>query len=464
MKRKWVMSGTAVMLMLSVVLGCAKGAGTDKPNEQTSKPASNSAAVDNKDNKKPFEGVTLKAALVGGGSYEKLYESIPKFEQETGAKVQITYKGNFFDLDKKLKIDFASKSDDYDVISNHSSFYSQYVDSLEPLNNLFSADDMKDFTPMILNGGKRDNNLYMIPRLADISVYFYRTDLYNDESNKTKFKQDYGYDLAPPTTLDQFKDQAIFFTKNGKGINGTQFAGKEEALTGRFYELVNAYGGDFFDKDKKVILNQEAGIKAATMLQDLYKAGAMPKGMVNFLWDEVAKNFGNGNVAVYSEWPGWYTWMDDPASTKVAGKFDVVRAPAGPSGVHPGWSGAHGFSVTKSSKNKPAAAALIKFLTSADNMYADSKLGNMPTRQSVWDKVLSDAKASGDARKINFYNVLNTALKEDFRTPPLIKEWIPLSNILYPYLQKIILGSTTPKQGLDDAAKDIEKMMKQSGN
>lgn len=460
--------GFVVVLIAAAVLGCSgesnkQAASEPKQTENTTANSQSGSGGDAAKSSKPYEGVKLKAVFIGGGTYEPLYESIPKFEQETGAKVEIVFKGNGFDLDKKLKLDFASNSDDYDVMWDHTSFYSQYVDSLEPLDNLFTADELKDFIPTILNAGKKDGKLYMIPRLADISVYYYRTDLYGDKDLQAKFKSQTGYDLAPPQTLDQLKDQAIFFEKEVKGVSGTQFAGKEEAITGRFYELTQAFGGNFLDKDHQVIFNQEGGLKAAQYLRDLYAVGAMPKGMVNFLWDEVAKNFGDGNVAIYSEWPGWYTWMDDPASTKVSGKFDVIRAPEGPSGIHPGWGGAHGFSIPKSSKNKEAAAALIKFLTNEENMYNESKLGALPVRQSVWDKVLSDAKSSGDARKQNFYNVLSTALNEDFVTPPLIKEWIPLSNILYPYLQRIILGDIEPQKGLDKAADEVQKMMKDAG-
>lgn len=412
-------------------------------------------------NKSIFEGVKLKTVLIGGGTYESLYEAIPKFEQETGAKVEIVFKGNNFDLDKKLNIDFAANRIDYDVISTHSNQFSGYTNSLVELDNWFTEDDLKDFSPSILKAGKIDGKPYMIPRLADISVYYYRTDLFNDEANKSKFKSEYLYDLAPPQTLEQLKDISNFFAKQGKGLSGSQFAGKEEALTGRFMELTHAFGGDFFDDKRNVVLNKIGGLKAAQYLRDLYAAGAMPKGVVNFLWDEVENNFANGKIAIYSEWPGWYSTLDDPKSSKVAGKFDVVRAPEGPSGIHPGWGGVHGFAITKVSKNKQAAAALIKFLTNAENMTNESKLGATPVRISVWEQVLSNAK-TGDKRKQNFYNTLNTALKEDFRTPPLIKQWIPLSNILYPYLQKIIIGDMSPQEGLDAAAKEITKMMDQT--
>lgn len=70
--------------------------------------------------KKPFEGVTIRAALIGGGNYEKLYEEfIPKWEKLTGAKVVIVAKMSHFELDKKFKLDFAAGAADYDIMTNH---------------------------------------------------------------------------------------------------------------------------------------------------------------------------------------------------------------------------------------------------------------------------------------------------------------------------------------------------------
>ena len=53
--------------------------------------------------------------------------------------------------------------------------------------------------------------------------------------------------------------------------------------------------------------------------------------------------------------------------------------------------------------------------------------------------------------------------QEDFKTPPLIAEWIPMSNILYPILQQIILGDIEPQEGLDQAAEQVLAMMKDAG-
>ena len=40
-----------------------------------------------------------------------------------------------------------------------------------------------------------------------------------------------------------------FFVSEGAIQYGTQFAGKEEALAGRFYEVLVANGGNYFDEN-----------------------------------------------------------------------------------------------------------------------------------------------------------------------------------------------------------------------
>lgn len=407
-----------------------------------------------------LEGVTLKCAFIGGGDYEKLYEEIPKFEKTTGAKVNIIYKGNGFDIDKKLKMDFAANTVDYDVMWDHTSFFSQYIPYLEPLDHYFGVEDLKDFLPRLLDAGRRDGKLWLIPRHADISALHYRTDLFNDPKEKAAFKEKYGKDLKVPETWDEYVEVVKFFSRDSS-LYGTQFAGKEEALTGRFYELLVSNGGEFIDSGGKAVFNSEAGLKAVTMLRDLYASDAMPKGMVNFLWDDLAKNFANGNIALYIEWYGWYSFFQNPKSSKITGKFDLARQPAGSGGIHGGWGGVHAFSIPRAAKNKEGAAMLIKFLTGPENVYKEGKIGYLVVRTSVWDKLIKEAQASKDPLEKKRLELAKLQLSEDFRTPPLIEDWIPASNILFPKIQSVILGEKEPKAALDEAAAEVNKLFEE---
>jgi multiple sugar transport system substrate-binding protein len=85
------------------------------------------------------------------------------------------------------------------------------------------------------------------------------------------------------------------------------------------------------------------------------------------------------------------------------------------------------------------------------------------SRQSVWDKIIAEAEGSEDPLAKKRLELALLQAQEDFKTPPLIAEWLPLSNILYPILQQIILGDVEPQKGLDDAAEKARAMMKDAG-
>lgn len=409
-------------------------------------------------NTKTEKKITLQCALIGGGDYENIYENISKFEQETGINVEIIYKNNHFELDKKLKMDFEADTDNYDVISNHSSFFSQYVEYLEPLDEYFSYEDLKDYLPRLLTAGNKDGNLYIIPRHADISCLHYRTDLFEDPQIKQMFFKQYKRQLTVPETWDEFYEVAMFFGKF-EGLYGTQFAGKEEALTGRFYEILLSNGGEFIDENGNAAFNSRAGVKTIQMLKDLYQAGAMPEDMLNYLWDDLAKNWKNGKIAIATEWYSYYSYFQNEETSQIAGKFDFARQPVGDAGIHSGWIGIHGFSIPRNSENKEEAAQLIKFLTNEDNAYLEGIIGYLPVRSSVWDKLINEAKYSPDPLAKKRLELAKTQFSEDSFTPPLVAEWIPASNILFPTLQKIILGELDPKEGLNLAAKQVDDLL-----
>jgi multiple sugar transport system substrate-binding protein len=316
-----------------------------------------------------------------------------------------------------------------------------------------------------LAAATQDGNLYVIPRHADISVIHYRTDLYEDPDNMAAFEAEYGYPLAAPETWQQLTDQARFFADPENSFWGTQWAGKEEGFSGRFYELLVANGGNILDADYKPIFNNEVGVQVATLLQDLYSEGVLPPDMTNYLWPEVAANFCNGSIAVYTEWYGWYSYFQDPASCPaVAGKFSLVRAPVGDAGVHSGWAGAHGYSIVGTSQNKEAAAQLIKFLTSEFVLTEESRQGALPVRADVLERMVADAQDSTVELDRERLAIAGVQLSEDFFAPPQVAEWIPISNIIFPALQEIMITPDIDIQArLDQAAADVEEVLSDAG-
>lgn len=407
-----------------------------------------------------FDNITLDAKLIGGQQYEALYARIAQWEADTGASVNVISKKNHFELDKEFKSDIAAGSLGWCVGSNHSSFASQYPSLYTDLTPFLDADFIAEYVDSNIAASMIGEKLVMLPRAQfDVSALYYQKDLYADEDNKAKFKEKYGYDLMPPDTWDQVSDQAIFFA-DPPNFYGTQFAGKDEAIVGRFYELVVSEGGQLFNEDWSPAFNSEAGVRALDWFVKMYDSGAVPKGTTSYLWDELGAGFASGTVALNLDWPGWAGYFNDPESSKVAGNVGVVVQPQGSAGIRTGWSGHHGFSVTESCDDKEAAASLVAFLTNEESQMLESSGGPLPTRKAVWTHVVE--QADGDAYRTEVLSAFQAAADHAFPAPKT-PYWIEATNVIYPELQAAILGDKTAAEALEVASEAVDEIMQENG-
>ncbi|MFV0294477.1 MAG: ABC transporter substrate-binding protein [Paracoccus sp. (in: a-proteobacteria)] len=407
-----------------------------------------------------FDGITIQAKLIGGQQYEALYARIPEWEAATGGKVDVISKKNHFELDREIKSDIATGQLGWCVGSNHSSFAPQYPGIYADLTTLVPQAEIDAFVQGNIESATLDGNLIMLPRAQfDVSAMYYQKSLFEKADNQAEFKEEYGYDLAPPETWEQVADQARFFA-NPPDFFGTQYAGKDEAINGRFYEMLRAEGGEYLDAEGRPAFNSEAGVRALQWFIDLYEAKAVPAGVPNYLWDDLGQGFASGTVALNLDWPGWASFFNDPDSSKVAGNVGVLPPPKGSSGARTGWSGFHGFSVTKDCANKEAAASLVWFLTNQESQILESAAGPLPSRSAVWDHII--AEAEGDAYRSEVLKAFMVAAEGAYAVPQTAS-WIEISNVVYPQLQAAILGDKTAKEALDAAAAEATQILEDTG-
>lgn len=407
-----------------------------------------------------FPGVTVEAKLIGGQQYENLYGRIAEWEEATGATVEVISKKNHFELDREIKSDIATGQLGWCVGSNHSSFAPQYPGIYADLSQLLPAEEIDAFVPANIEAATLEGRLVMLPRAQfDVSALYYQKDLYTDEGRRAAFQEEYGYELAPPETTEQWADQARFFA-DPPDFYGTQYAGKEEAIAGRFFEMLRAEGGEFLNDAGEPAFNSEAGVRALQWFVDLYEADAVPAGVPNYLWDDLGQGFASGTVALNLDWPGWAGFFNDPESSRVAGNVGVVPPPAGSSGARTGWSGFHGFSVTEACAHPEAAASLVWFLTNEDSQKLEASAGPLPTRTAVWEHVI--AEAEGDPYRSEVLQAFQAAAEGAYPVPQT-PSWIEITNALYPELQAAILGDKTPQEALDTAAREATAILEDAG-
>ena len=408
-----------------------------------------------------FDGVVVEAKLIGGQQYEGLYGRIAEWEAATGAKVDIISKKSHFEIDKEIKSDMAAGTTDWCVGSNHSSFAPQYGGLYVDLNDHVSSDVIGEFVQGNINASTVNGELLMLPRAHfDVSVLYYLKSNYEDADKAAAFEAEYGYPLAVPDTWQQVKDQAIFFA-DPPNFYGTQYAGKDEAIVGRFYEMVVAEGGNYLGEDNRPIFNSDAGQRALQWFVDLYEAKAVPAGTTSYVWDDLGQGFASGTVALNLDWPGWAGFFNDPESSKAAGNVGVAVQPMG-SVTRTGWSGHHGFSVTSDCPHKEAAVSLVNFLTSEESQTAESAGGSLPTRSAVWEANIAAAKSGGDPFRAESLAAFAAGAEYAFAVPA-IPEWGETTNLVFPELQAAIVGDKTVEQALNDAAAAVDELMRESG-
>lgn len=409
-----------------------------------------------------FDGYNLRVKLIGGAQYEPLYARISEWEAMTGATVDVLSRKNHFELDREIKQDIAAGTLDWCVGSNHTSFAPQYGSIYMDLNGVIDAEVLSEFQSLALQNSTVDGRLVQLPRHSDISNLYYIKSLFEDADNQAGFKAEYGYDLAPPETWEQVKDQAMFFA-DAPTFYGTQFVGKDEAITGRFYELLVANGGALFDDEWNPTFNSAAGVEAVNFFKDLYEAQAVPAGSLNYLWDDTGLGFASGTVAINLDWAGWASFFNDPENSKIAGDIGLVRAPKGSAGIRTGWSGSHTFSITETCDNTEAAASFVTFLTSHESQMVEASAGLLPTRGQVWEDAKAQFAADGNDFLVQVFETYAVSMAEDAFTPPLITPWIEVSNEIWPRLQSAILGEMTPQEALDEAADAARIVMEDAG-
>ena len=121
------------------------------------------------------------------------------------------------------------------------------------------------------------------------------------------------------------------------------------------------------------------------------------------------------------------------------------------------------FSITETCDNKDAAASFLTFLTSYDNQMVEARKGLLPTRTKVWDDIKAEFAASGNTYGVEVLETFQASMAEDAFTPPLIPEWIEVSNVLWPKLQAAIVGDMSAKDALDAAQVEAATIMHDAG-
>jgi len=403
-----------------------------------------------------------------------------QFEEASGIKVELE-PTSWDEMYSKAINDMQAATGIYDFVYIEQDIIYSYLANNYLVNltqmladnpDLASADFSLDkFTSFIDNFKDADGNVYGVPMEAFVKPYLYRTDLFNDQAIKDAFKAQYGYDLAPATTHQQYQDIADFFTKYGED-NGLELWGSTvQGATGHsssFYEFVETVAPTFgvynwgINQD-----NWKASVEnGGEMNSDKAKAAlaywvgllkdAPPEATAS-TWDEVAASFAAGRAAqglVYGENTVWIA--TDPERSKVVGNVGVALPPledgvldAAKNGTgYVGYYDGGAFGMPVSSKNQKCTLLWLQYI-GQESVQADWALaGSRIVMESTYD----DPKVKeADAKAGNYY----TFMREEgplFKGAPPFPFHAAIRSVVEPFIWQALSGEITPEEALDKAA------------
>ncbi|MFN8491298.1 MAG: sugar ABC transporter substrate-binding protein [Caldilineaceae bacterium] len=395
------------------------------------------------------KAVKLNALIPSTGPLgdEYMNNLIKEYKDKTG--VEVAYSTLPFEklMDKELTL-VAAQSADVDVFGTHYAQIGRFGEALAPLNDLAAKDGVKgeDYVQGAFSAFTVNGNLLAIPYTFDLRALYYRTDLFDAAGIK-----------AAPTTWQELVDTATKLNKP-PDVYGYLIVGKGDPALREFSDLLWENGGDFLEKGlepSKPAWNNDAGVEALQWWSDLvYKEKVAPPGVPSYGWEELSQLWTAGQAAMSKQWgPGA---SKDPKESKIVDKFSI--APLVGNKQKKTTAVCHGRAINIHSAQKEAAWEFVKYLTKKETMIGMYKAtGARPAHTGALNEVSASAEG---VDKLNLEASLAGA--KNGYTWPLFPEFSDIQPILWGEIEKVLSGQKKPKEGLDYAASEAEKILKQA--
>lgn len=277
---------------------------------------------------------------------------------------------------------------------------SEIAKLFEPLDAWQEKDPIADFTdiaPGLVEGMTIDGKLIGIPVRTATQALFYNEDILKEA----------GFD-APPATLEELITMAEKVSSGGQAT-GMVLASDLSVFPVMF---ARAFGGDFIDKDFKLMPNEQAMTQAIETLAAMFKSGSLPRSYATTKNDDQVTWMQQGRAAFTVLPFARAAQLNNPEQSKYSGKIKAIVFPATKelqdknqpmASVVEAW----GMVIPANAKDKETAWNFIKQVSAPDVTLGMALNGNGPARVSTFGEkqlteknplAVTEAKALANAR------------------------------------------------------------------
>ncbi|MEM5475275.1 extracellular solute-binding protein [Pacificibacter sp. AS14] len=382
------------------------------------------------------------------------------YQDETGNEVTLDVNPYAGSLEKQRNAVRSSESE-YDLLIINGIFYPEMYHGgfLEPLKNIDPDFDLDPqvyeyggtpwFNAETKSIGKDTGDLLTVPVNPNVTLMFYRADLYEKNS------------WSAPTTFEELAVNARAL-KTDKMYGIAQRAGRATvSITWDFFPYIQGFGGAYFRDsdggDYFVTINSEEGRKALQTYVDL-ATELGPENSANLTQGDLIQLLVTGKLA-HSVLPAAaWAQMDDPNKSAVVGKIGYATLPSAegftstPALGH--WLG--GIPKNIPDANKEAALAFLDWFQQPETQIHYAELGGAPVSAAAYESDFADLPAN---RYMQAMRVASPLAKGMWTIP----EGAELAAIMELGLNRAVAGEISVVDALNSMAADLEKILADAG-
>jgi len=382
------------------------------------------------------------------------------YKEETGNEVTLDVNPYAGSLEKQRNAVRSSESE-YDLLIINGIFYPEMYHGgfLEPLKNIDPDFDLDAqvyeyggtpwFNAETKSIGKDAGDLLTVPVNPNITLLFYRADLYEENG------------WSAPSSFEELAANARAL-KTDKMYGIAQRAGRATvSITWDFFPYIQGFGGSYFRDsdggDYFVTINSEEGREALQTYVDL-ATELGPENSANLTQGDLIQLLVTGKLAHTVLPAAAWAQMDDPNKSAVVDKIGYATLPSeagNPSTPALGhWLG--GIPKNIPDANKEAALAFLDWFQQPETQVHYAELGGAPVSAAAYE---SDFAERPENRYMQAMRVASPLAKGMWTIP----EGAELAAVMELGLNRAVAGEISVVDALNSMAADLEKILADAG-
>jgi len=398
----------------------------------------------------------LKIAVRKFGPFESALQKIwDAYCQETGCDIRAEMVPmDLHPLHEALIVKKGLLHGDWDIAHLNTDWLYE-AHASESLLNLKSyiernppADFPQGWSNSLLDMQQIEDGIFGLPFHDGPECLIYRKDLFEDPQEKQNYFKQFGLELEPPKSWEDFHRIARFFYRPADNLYGCIFACFPDGHNAVFDFCLQLWsrGGSLTDPEGRVNIRTPEAAEALSFYREIVRdKTAVHPGSEGFESVNAGLAFARGEAAMMINWFGFASMCEVAEESNIKGKVDVTHIPASvtPASLNVYWL----YTIGSGSRHKELAYDFIRFAINQKNDKLLTLEGGIGCRVSTW----KDPQVN---TIVPYYHKLEM-LHQHAKTLPLKSSWPKIMAVIDKMVGRALKTDISSEELLAESQSEI---------